>query len=86
MTDHPLIIATRKSELALWQAEFVKTALEKAQLGIEVQLLGMTTQGDRWLDASLSEVGGKGLFIKELEAALLAEAPARLKMRRADQP
>ncbi len=67
-----LVIATRESPLALWQAEFVKAALEAAHPGLEVSLLGMRTQGDRWLQSPLSEVGGKGLFIKELEQALLA--------------
>jgi hydroxymethylbilane synthase len=60
-----LIIATRESRLALWQAEHVKALLE-AQ-GATVELLPMTTQGDRVLDRSLSKVGGKGLFVKELE-------------------
>lgn len=68
---HELVIATRESPLALWQAEFVKAALEAAHDGLSVTLLGMRTQGDRWLSSPLSEVGGKGLFIKELEAALL---------------
>ena len=63
-----LIIATRESRLALWQAEHVKALLE--QLGHEVTLLGMTTRGDQILDRSLSKVGGKGLFVKELEVAL----------------
>lgn len=63
-----LTIATRESRLALWQAEHVKSILE--QLGHEVTLLGMTTQGDQILDRSLSKVGGKGLFVKELEVAL----------------
>ena len=66
-----LVIATRESPLALWQAEFVKSALEAAHPGLRVMLLGMRTQGDRWLQSPLSEVGGKGLFIKELEQALL---------------
>jgi hydroxymethylbilane synthase len=61
----PLIIATRESRLALWQAEHVRARLQ-AQ-GASVELLGMTTQGDRILDRSLSKVGGKGLFVKELE-------------------
>ena len=55
----------------MWQAEFVKRQLESAHPGIEVELLGLTTQGDRWLGAPLSEVGGKGLFVKELEQAML---------------
>ena len=62
-------IATRESRLALWQAEHVK-ALLTARLGWQVTLLGMTTQGDQILDRSLSKVGGKGLFVKELEVAL----------------
>jgi hydroxymethylbilane synthase len=64
-----VVIATRESRLAMWQAEHVKALLEG--LGWEVQLLGMTTQGDQILDRSLSKVGGKGLFVKELEAALI---------------
>lgn len=63
-----LIIATRESRLALWQAEHVKALL--TQQGHVVTLLGMTTQGDQILDRSLSKVGGKGLFVKELEVAL----------------
>jgi hydroxymethylbilane synthase len=61
-------IATRESRLALWQAEHVKALLE--QRGHRVTLLGMTTRGDQILDRSLSKVGGKGLFVKELETAL----------------
>jgi len=61
-------IATRESRLALWQAEHVKALLEKN--GASVTLLGMTTKGDQILDRSLSKVGGKGLFVKELEVAL----------------
>ena len=63
-----LVIATRESRLALWQAEHVKALL--AQRGHTVSLLGMTTRGDQILDRSLSKVGGKGLFVKELELAL----------------
>jgi hydroxymethylbilane synthase len=63
-----LTIATRESRLALWQAEHVKALLE--QHGHQVTLLGMTTQGDQILDRALSKVGGKGLFVKELEVAL----------------
>ena len=63
-----IIIATRESRLALWQAEHVK-ALLQAQ-GLAVDLLGMTTRGDQILDRALSKVGGKGLFVKELETAL----------------
>ena len=64
----PIVIATRESRLALWQAEHVKTLLEAR--GHRVTLLGMTTLGDQILDRSLSKVGGKGLFVKELEVAL----------------
>jgi len=67
-------IATRESRLALWQAEHVKALLEHA--GHAVTLLGMTTQGDQILDRALSKVGGKGLFVKELEAAL-EDGPGR---------
>ena len=63
-----LVIATRESRLALWQAEHVKALLEER--GHEVTLLGMTTRGDQILDRSLSKVGGKGLFVKELEVAI----------------
>lgn len=63
-----LTIATRESRLALWQAEHVQALL--AQRGARVDLLGMTTQGDQILDRALSKVGGKGLFVKELEVAL----------------
>jgi len=63
-------IATRKSPLALWQAEHVKTRLMQNYPGLEIELVSMQTQGDRILDTPLSMVGGKGLFIKELEQAL----------------
>ena len=66
-----LVIATRESPLALWQAKHVQAALEAAHPGLTVSLLGMKTQGDKWLSSPLSEVGGKGLFLKELEQALL---------------
>ncbi|MFZ2651428.1 MAG: hydroxymethylbilane synthase [Burkholderiaceae bacterium] len=65
----PVIIATRESRLALWQAEHVRELLQQ-RLGLRAELLGMTTRGDQILDRSLSKVGGKGLFVKELEAAL----------------
>ena len=64
----PLVIATRQSRLALWQAQHVADLL--ASQGFAVQLLGLTTQGDLILDKPLSKVGGKGLFVKELELAL----------------
>ncbi len=63
------IIATRESRLALWQAEHVRGVLQ-SRLGLSVELLGMTTKGDQILDRALSKVGGKGLFVKELETAL----------------
>ncbi len=63
------IIASRESRLAMWQAEHVQSLLEKASAG-PVQILGMTTRGDQILDRTLSKVGGKGLFVKELETAL----------------
>ena len=65
----PTIIATRESRLALWQAEHVRDALS-SRFGLQVELLGMTTRGDQILDRALSKVGGKGLFVKELETAL----------------
>ena len=68
MTSLNITIATRESRLALWQAEHVQALL--MQLGHQVSLLGMTTLGDQILDRSLSKVGGKGLFVKELEVAL----------------
>jgi hydroxymethylbilane synthase len=67
--DTPTIIATRESRLALWQAEHVRDLLRE-RFGLAVELLGMTTRGDQILDRALSKVGGKGLFVKELEAAL----------------
>lgn len=63
-------IATRESQLALWQAEFVAAELRRAYPEVQVELVPMTTRGDQWLSAPLSQVGGKGLFIKELEVAM----------------
>jgi len=65
-----LTIATRRSRLALWQAEHVKQRLEAEHAGLEVALLPMSTRGDELLEARLDQAGGKGLFVKELEAAL----------------
>ncbi len=65
-----IIIATRESQLALWQAEHVKARLLALNPGLQVELLGMTTQGDQILDSPLSRIGGKGLFVKELEVAM----------------
>jgi len=86
MSDHPLrqpspntvsaptperiVIATRESRLALWQAEHVKARLEALYPSCRVELLGMTTRGDQILDRPLAKIGGKGLFVKELESAL----------------
>ncbi|MDG9927923.1 MULTISPECIES: hydroxymethylbilane synthase [unclassified Pseudomonas] len=64
-------IATRKSALALWQAEYVKARLEQAHPGLVVSLVPMVSRGDKLLDAPLAKIGGKGLFVKELETALL---------------
>lgn len=71
MNKQQLRIATRKSPLALWQADYVKQALLKHHPELDIQLLGMTTEGDRHLLGSLSKSGGKSLFVKELEQALL---------------
>jgi hydroxymethylbilane synthase len=75
MTDAPapqtLVIATRASRLALWQARHVQARLQALHPGCRVELLEMTTRGDQILDRTLSKVGGKGLFVKELETALL---------------
>ncbi len=66
-------IATRNSPLAMWQANFVKQRLENEHPGLTVDIVGMTTKGDQMLDRSLAAVGGKGLFLKELEVSLLAK-------------
>ena len=74
MTQHTkptITIATRKSPLALWQAEAIRDALLALHQGISVELLPLSTRGDKILDAPLAKVGGKGLFVKELEAALI---------------
>ncbi|MFT7285917.1 MAG: hydroxymethylbilane synthase [Halieaceae bacterium] len=66
-----IVIATRESPLALWQAYYVRDALCAAHPGLRVELLGMTSRGDQVLDVTLAKVGGKGLFVKELETALV---------------
>jgi hydroxymethylbilane synthase len=66
-----IVIATRESQLALWQANNVKAQLESLYPNLSVELLGMTTKGDQILDSPLSKIGGKGLFVKELETALM---------------
>jgi hydroxymethylbilane synthase len=65
-----LRVATRKSQLALWQAEHVAALLRQAHAGLQVELVPLLTQGDRIQDRSLAAIGGKGLFIKELEVAI----------------
>ncbi len=65
-----LVIASRESRLALWQAEFVQQQLTALYPEIDISILGMTTRGDQILDKTLSKIGGKGLFVKELEQAL----------------
>jgi hydroxymethylbilane synthase len=70
ISGHALRIATRQSRLALWQAEHVAALLRAAHPGLDVALVPMTTQGDRILDRPLANIGGKGLFIKELELAM----------------
>ncbi len=71
MTKKIVRIATRKSALALWQAEYVKAQLESFHSNVQVELIPMTTKGDIILDTPLAKVGGKGLFVKELEVAIL---------------
>lgn len=71
MKPNRLIIATRESPLALWQTHWVKKQLEACHPGLIVELLGLTTQADKMLDTPLKDIGGKGLFVKELEDALL---------------
>ena len=71
MVRPTLTIATRKSPLALWQAHDVRERLMRAHPGLQVELLTMSTQGDKILDTPLAKIGGKGLFVKELELALL---------------
>jgi len=72
MPENRIRIATRKSQLALWQAEHVAALLRRFHPGLEVELVGMSTQGDRVLDTPLAKIGGKGLFVKELEQGMLA--------------
>ncbi|MGL6070847.1 hydroxymethylbilane synthase [Craterilacuibacter sp.] len=65
-----IVIASRESRLAMWQAEHIKARLQGLYPALEVEILGMTTRGDQILDVTLSKIGGKGLFVKELEVAL----------------
>ncbi|MCP5428116.1 MAG: hydroxymethylbilane synthase [Chromatiaceae bacterium] len=71
MSAQKIRIATRKSPLAMWQAEHVASLLRKAHPGLTVELIGMSTQGDKILDTPLAKIGGKGLFVKELEQGML---------------
>lgn len=71
MSEKLITIATRKSQLALWQAEHVRERLQHFHPDLQVELLTMSTQGDRILDSPLSKIGGKGLFVKELEQSML---------------
>ncbi|NMW23449.1 hydroxymethylbilane synthase, partial [Rhodanobacter denitrificans] len=71
MNPSTLRIATRKSALALWQAEHVAALLRAAHPGLTVELVPMSTRGDEILDQPLATIGGKGLFLKELEVAML---------------
>jgi hydroxymethylbilane synthase len=70
MSTDILRIATRKSPLALWQAEHVRALLQAAHPGLSIELVTMSTQGDRILDSPLAKIGGKGLFVKELEQGM----------------
>ena len=72
MNSDTITIGTRASELALWQAEYIAAKIEKQYPTVRVELRRMTTKGDRILDAPLAKIGGKGLFTKELEQAMLA--------------
>ena len=71
MAKQKLRIATRKSQLALWQAEYVRSQLLSLHPDLEVELVSMSTQGDKILDTPLAKIGGKGLFVKELEQGML---------------
>ena len=71
MSDNTLRIATRKSALALWQANYVRDFLYRSHPGLQVEIIGIDTMGDRILDRPLADAGGKGLFLKELEEMLL---------------
>lgn len=71
-TPSKIRIASRESALALWQSEHIKSELESLHSGLEVEIVGMTTKGDQILDVPLAKIGGKGLFVKELEQSMLA--------------
>ena len=69
--QNPIKIGTRESDLALWQARYMARCIEKSHPDLKVMLVPMTTRGDQIQDRPLADIGGKGLFIKELESALL---------------
>src|SRR5689334_11695780 len=69
-----IVLATRESALAMWQAQYIQARLQELYPGLDVRILGMTTEGDRKLDTSLAKIGGKGLFVKELEDCLVRGA------------
>ena len=71
MASQTVKIATRKSPLALWQAEAIRTDLQRAHPQLDCELVPMSTEGDRFLSAKLTEIGGKNVFLKELEQAML---------------
>jgi len=71
MPENTLRIATRKSPLAMWQAEHVAAELRRLHPGLDVEIIGMSTKGDKILDTPLAKIGGKGLFVKELEQGML---------------
>ena len=73
-------IATRRSPLALWQAEHVSARLRQLHPELQVELVPMVTQGDKILDTPLAKIGGKGLFVKELEQAMLAQRSGNLRL------
>ena len=85
MSDR-LVIATRESPLAMWQAEHVQALLQNEYPQCAVELLGMTTRGDQILDKTLSKIGGKGLFVKELEVAMMQGATPSARPSKSEQP
>src|SRR5215204_906307 len=72
MSASPLRIVTRTSRLAMWQAEHIRDRLQSHHPSLDIKIIGIKTKGDLWLDTPLQKIGGKGLFVKELENALLA--------------
>ncbi len=71
MSATPLRIVTRTSRLAMWQAEHIRDRLQSHHASLDIEIIGIKTKGDLWLDTPLQKIGGKGLFVKELENALL---------------